>query len=104
MIRNNPTNPGTFFEQTTDDSNTFPHRDRYYKERPTDCINQHLIRGLSAPQPYCFIAKEAKNNYVPPEYTNSRYGAYPPWGVEETGDFLMLNIIKINSFIVNEKI
>jgi len=45
-----------------------------------------LIRGLSAPQPYCFIAKEAKNNYVQPEYTNSRYGAYPPWGIEETGN------------------
>lgn len=89
LIKNNPSNPGTFFEATKVDANAWPKRDRYYKERPTDCFNQHLVRGLSAPQPYCFIAKEAKNNYVPPEYTNSRYGAYPPWGVEETGNVVI---------------
>lgn len=85
VIKNNPQHADTFYEPTAVYSNSIPKRDRHYKERPTDCFNQHLIRGLSAPQPYCFIAKEAKNNYSPPEYTNSRYGAYPTWGIEETG-------------------
>lgn len=85
VVKNNPQQPETFFEPTAVYSNSIPKRDRHYKERPTDCFSEHLVRGISAPQPYCFIAKEAKNNYVPPEYTNSRYGSFPTWGVEETG-------------------
>lgn len=53
--------------------------------RSCDTINQHLIRGMSASQPYCYITKEAYNRDIPPEYTASRYGAYPTWGPAETG-------------------
>jgi len=85
LVKKNQQHSDTFFEPTSVYSNSIPKRDRHYKHRPTDCFNEHLIRGLSAPQPYCFIAKEYKNNYPPPEYTSSDYGAYPPWGEEQTG-------------------
>lgn len=85
MIKNNPQNTSTFYEPTIVLSDGTTKIKRHYIERSTDCYNQHLIRGLSAPQPYCFITKEAKSNFPPIEYTNSRYGAYPPWGIEETG-------------------
>lgn len=84
-IKKNQQHTDSVYEPTTVYSNSIPKRERHYKERPTACFNEHLIRGLSAPQPYCWIAKEANNNYPPPEYTNSRYGSYPTWGVEETG-------------------
>lgn len=62
-----------------------PSTERLFNERHCDTYSQHLIRGKSASQPYCFITKEAHNNNVPPEYTSSMYGAYPTWGVEDTG-------------------
>lgn len=58
---------------------------RFYNERSTDTYNQHLIRGISASQPYGYIRKEAFNHNVPPEYTCSPFGAYPTWGPAETG-------------------
>lgn len=48
-------------------------------------MSQHLIRGQSATQPYCFIMKDAFDQEPPAEYQSSEYGAYPPWGPSKTG-------------------
>lgn len=62
-----------------------PSTERIFNARHCDTYSEHVIRGKSASQPYCYITKEALNNNVPPEYTSSQYGSYPTWGVEDTG-------------------
>ena len=61
------------------------HKNRHYLDRYADLYSEHLVRGKTKTLPFCFITKDAYSNYVPPEYTASKYGAYPTWGLEETG-------------------
>ncbi len=87
-------NPDSIFKQTRNaqdlEKDEKTEIERVYNERHTETYNEHLIRGQAATQPYGFIAKEPHNNYLPPEYTSSVFGAYPPWGPAETGIFLGL--------------
>ncbi len=73
------------FHETVKPEENLPKVKRHFVERSCDTFNQHLIRGLSASQPYTYITKEAHNRFLPPEYTASRAGAYPTWGPAETG-------------------
>lgn len=60
-------------------------KNRFYVDRSTDTYNQHLIRGESASQPYCYITKDKFNHNPKAEYSSSDYGAYPTWGVDQAG-------------------
>lgn len=85
IIKNNPKSAESIFHETVKPEDNLPKVKRHFLDRSTDTFNEHLIRGISASQPYGFIAKEAHNRFLPPEYTASRAGAYPTWGPAETG-------------------
>ena len=72
-----------------------PSTERIFNARHCDTYSEHVIRGKSASQPYCYITKEALNNNVPPEYTSSQYGSYPTWGVEDTCDDVVAQAVRM---------
>lgn len=81
------------FRQTTRATPTGeekPVDERIFIQRCSDTYNQHLIRGMSASQPFCYITKDPYSNFLPPEYTKSKYGAYPTWGPDEPGSFISI--------------
>lgn len=81
-VKNNPQNRSSAFMPT---NYSEPSNKRHFNERHVDTYNQHLIRGISASQPYCYITKEAHNRFVPIEYSSSSYGSYPTWGIDDAG-------------------
>ena len=60
-------------------------KNRFYVERNAESLSQHLIRGESALQPYCFISKDKFNHSQLADYASSAYGAYPTWGPDKAG-------------------
>lgn len=83
LTYSNPQNSTAVFHTGSRDKPS--ERDRFYLDRHADTYNQHLIRGISASQPYCYIRKDAHSNSPPKDYTSSAYGAFPTWGEAETG-------------------
>jgi hypothetical protein len=62
-----------------------PSAQKHFVERHGDTFSQHLIRGISSSQPYCYITKDRKSRDIPIEYSSSQYGAYPTWGIDDSG-------------------
>jgi hypothetical protein len=60
-------------------------KNRFYLDRTVDSISQHLVRGQSATQPFCYIKKDTFNRHPPAEYSSSAFGAYPTWGQDQAG-------------------
>jgi len=85
LKQNNNKNPNTFFHNTTRVLTEAEKKPRHFLERYADTTNQHVIRGKTASQPYCYIRRDAFDQNLPEAYVASPDGAYPPWGPADTG-------------------
>ncbi|XP_060076133.1 uncharacterized protein LOC132555782 [Ylistrum balloti] len=83
QIKNLKKDPQAYFMNSQGKNKPYPmtgwYRDRYAKD-----MNQHLVRGISKSQPYCYI--DYQWNRSPPDLHNTvRHGAAERWGPDKVG-------------------